>query len=191
MGSDTRETKNVVRIIGGKWRGRRLQFPSGTNLRPTHDRIRETLFNWLMHDLTDACCLDLFAGSGALGLEALSRGAARVTFVDSNPAACVSIQHHLKAWESNDAVVIDRDYRDIAFSLLEPAYDIVFLDPPFKQNALAPAIDWLLECDCLKQKSKIYIEVEKGLVLSNIPSQWNLYRHKSTSTLDYYLFDCT
>src|SRR3989338_4511193 len=86
--------RNQLRIIGGKWRGRKLIFPDVPTLKPTPDRVRETVFNWLMHDIQDAYCLDLFAGSGALGFEALSRGATRVVMVDESPLAIAAIKEN-------------------------------------------------------------------------------------------------
>jgi 16S rRNA (guanine966-N2)-methyltransferase len=121
-----------VRIIGGVWRSRMIPFPDLTGLRPTPDRVRETLFNWLGQDLTGKCCLDLFAGSGALGFEALSRGAASVTMVERSPRACRALQDNaalLGAWDLN--VVCGDALEFLAGLPASTRYDVVFLDPPF------------------------------------------------------------
>src|SRR5579872_441133 len=95
---------NTVRIIGGDWRSRRIQFPATTDLRPTPDRVRETVFNWLQYDIEGAVCLDAFAGSGALGFEALSRGAQSVTFIDPQPIVISAIQHNADLFKAQDRV---------------------------------------------------------------------------------------
>jgi 16S rRNA (guanine966-N2)-methyltransferase len=177
--------QNSLRIIGGKWRGRKITFPSVDGLRPTHDRIRETLFNWLMHDVVDANCLDLFAGSGALGLEALSRGAQQVTFIDTNVQVCQSLRDILSELSAN-AIVLHDSFE----SLSTPSpFDLVFLDPPFGSGLLSPAIAWLEAKNILTDSARVYIEVEKGGLPQGMPSNWECSRSKSTSTLDYYLFD--
>ena len=127
-------SNNGIRIIGGEWRGRRLPVPNVTGLRPTLDRFRETLFNWLMFDVEGARCLDLFAGSGALGLEALSRGAAYVDFVDNSKAAITGINQHLASLNCTAA----RTHQQPAEAWLKAQsasdklapYDLIFLDPP-------------------------------------------------------------
>ena len=101
-------TRNSVRIIGGAWRGRRIGFPDLEGLRPTPDRVRETLFNWVQFEVAGSRCLDLFAGSGALGLEALSRGAAEIVFIEKSPPAAQSIREHLRTFGGN-GVLIETD----------------------------------------------------------------------------------
>jgi 16S rRNA (guanine966-N2)-methyltransferase len=182
-------TSNSVRIIGGKWRGRKIAFPSIEGLRPTHDRIRETVFNWLMQDIVDANCLDLFAGSGALGFEALSRGATSVTFVDSNLKVCQSLKNNVGLFKTSAAIILQKEYQSIDRSSLQPPYDIVFLDPPFGKDILGGAITWLEQNALLSKQTKIYIEVEKNGLTVDFPDNWSCSRYKSTSTLDYYLFD--
>ena len=128
--------RNSVRIIGGGWRGRRITFPDVPGLRPTPDRVRETLFNWLQHDIAGARCLDLFAGSGALGLEALSRGAKELVFVEQSVAASRALQEQLARLgaERRSQVVEMGAARYLRGAA--PAFDIVFLDPPFGRDAL-------------------------------------------------------
>jgi 16S rRNA (guanine966-N2)-methyltransferase len=136
---------NQVRIIGGKWKRRKLTFPNRAELRPTPDRVRETLFNWLMHDVAEARCLDLFAGSGALGFEALSRGAQHTTFVERDPLIVRSLsanQARLGATASSTLV------RGAALPWLrrqQQTWDLVFLDPPYRSNQLVGALHILLQ----------------------------------------------
>ena len=134
--------KGKIRIIGGEYRGRRIQVPDRPDLRPTPDRVRETLFNWLGQSLDGLSCLDLFAGSGALGFEAASRGAKRVVMVEQDRAVFQSLQKTRDTIGANAVEVI----LDDAFAYLRkaPAFDVVFLDPPFRQNAL-PTVFRLLK----------------------------------------------
>lgn len=178
---------NSLRIIGGKWRGRKIAFPDIDGLRPTHDRIRETLFNWLMHETAGANCLDVFAGSGALGLEALSRGASNVTFIDNQRAICDALRHTISELET-EAQVLQGAYDQLALADLNGPFDIVFLDPPFRQSLLSAAIAWLDNNALLSKNALIYIEAEKGGLPAQLPQDWECFRSKSTSTLDYYLF---
>jgi len=128
--------RNSVRIIGGAWRGRRVSFPDSPGLRPTPDRIRETLFNWLQHSVANARCLDLFAGSGALGLEALSRGAAELVFVEQAVAVARMLREQLARLEASTRGQVAE--MGVARFLRTPAapFDLVFLDPPFGENHL-------------------------------------------------------
>ena len=128
----------TLRIIGGTWRGRKWRFPEGADIRPTPDRVRETLFNWLGGRTQGARCLDLFAGSGALGLEALSRGAAHVSFVDSAEPAVRELRLRLAEWQAIGAQVERSDALAFLAGRSQPC-DIVFLDPPFAAGLLAQA----------------------------------------------------
>ncbi len=149
---------NTLRIIGGQWRGRKLQFIDAPNLRPTPERIRETLFNWLQGQVHGASCLDLFAGSGALGIEALSRGASEVVFIDSVKQVTRQLEANLSLLQS-DACVLHNN----AQSYLENSnqtFDIIFLDPPFRQNMLPGSLKSILEKNLLKKNGLIYLEYE-------------------------------
>ena len=159
--SRARQPANQIRIIGGKWRGRKLSFPDAEGLRPTADRVRETLFNWLAGRITGSRCLDMFAGSGALGFEALSRGASHCCFVDQNAAVLKQIQTNcvlLDATANSELLLADAS-KPID---LEGRFDIVFLDPPFKGSELEACIDWLLTSSLLKPDALIYIETAKS-----------------------------
>lgn len=177
-----------VRIIGGQWRGRKLKFPALPGLRPTTDPIRETLFNWLAPYLDGAHCLDLFAGSGALGIEALSRGAAHVVFIDQNPKIVTYLKEQLNLLNTAQAEV----YRvkipsELFLNPPRTKFDIIFLDAPFHQNFIAPCCQWL-ECqNWIAEQALIYIEAEATLSPLPLPEQWEIIRSKSSGQVGYYL----
>jgi len=179
--------RNSVRIIGGAWRGRRVHFPDMPTLRPTPDRIRETLFNWLQHSLTGTRCLDLFAGSGALGLEALSRGAAEVVFVEQFPPAARALQQQLVrlGGEAKGRVM----EMGAARFLRTPAkpFDVVFLDPPFGKNALAEYVPMLDSGRWLTDLGLVYLENERNAGLPALPAHWELLKSKSAGEVGYHL----
>lgn len=166
--------QNSVRLVAGRWRGRRIRFPDGEGLRPTPARLRETLFNWLMHDVRDARVLDLFAGSGALAFEALSRGARSALLVDASPAVCAQLTRELAQLAGADA----RVQRGDALALLRqpPAatFDLVFLDPPFHQELPAQAIPLLEQSGLLADQAWIYVEAEQDPAA--VPANWRLHR---------------
>jgi 16S rRNA (guanine966-N2)-methyltransferase len=176
----------VLRIIGGTWRGRKLRFPPSAAIRPTPDRVRETLFNWLGSTTQGSRCLDLFAGSGALGLEALSRGAAHVTFVEQDAAACRELSERLAQWGAGDARVERTD----ALRYLEgPAqqFDIVFLDPPFASPLLSRAAA-LLTDRWLCAGALIYVECAAREALPPLPASWRPLKAKQAGEVGYHLF---
>jgi 16S rRNA (guanine966-N2)-methyltransferase len=179
--------RNSVRIIGGGWRGRRVSFPDIPGLRPTPDRVRETLFNWLQHAVAGARCLDLFAGSGALGLEALSRGAKEVVFVEQVVAASRTLQEQLmrlggQAKGQVAAMGAARYLRSPA-----QAFDIVFLDPPFERGALAEYVPMLDKGEWLKPGALVYLENEKTHGVPALPAHWELLKSKSAGEVGYHL----
>jgi len=168
--------------VGGQWRSRKVEFPSIEGLRPTHDRIRETLFNWLQADIAGARCLDLFAGSGALGLEALSRGASVVTFVDNNREACDAIKGNVKKLETENGAVFCGDFKNVPLS---KPYDIVFLDPPFRSELLQEALYFLREKKLLKEHALVYVESDEDLEKLVLSNNEKLIQKKATKTLRY------
>jgi 16S rRNA (guanine966-N2)-methyltransferase len=179
--------RNSVRIIGGSWRGRRVAFPDLPGLRPTPDRVRETLFNWLQHSLTEARCLDLFAGSGALGLEALSRGAGEVVFVEQAPAAARNLQAQLQRL---DALAKARILEAEATHYLKSAarvFDIVFMDPPFGEGALPQYVALLDANGWVSNGSLVYLENERGAGVPSLPPHWELLKSKSAGEVRYHL----
>ncbi len=168
---------NTIRIIGGRFRGRRLRFPPAAGLRPTTDRLRETLFNWLQAPIGGARCLDLFAGSGALGLEALSRGAGFVTFVEAAPAVARRLQENLRLLGVEEAAEVRRaDARRLLRRPPSRPYDLVFLDPPFALDLL-PALCRELEAGgWLAPGAWIYLEQERRRPWFELPAGWRLHR---------------
>jgi len=179
---------NTLRIIGGEWRGRKLRFADGEGLRPTTDRVRETLFNWLAPLIHGARCLDLFAGSGALGLEALSRGAGEMVFVDNNPAAIAALKENLALLKVDNAAVIRGDA--LAYLRGEArTFDVVFLDPPFRRDLLQPAIKLLGEQPWLAEGARVYLELESEEPLPELPSGWEVLRSKQAGQVAYHLIE--
>ena len=151
---------NTLRIIGGDWRSRKLSFPDAQGLRPTPDRIRETLFNWLQGKTYGTQCLDLFAGSGALGLEALSRGAADVTFVEKNPAVAAQLKSNLELLKSNAKVIQDDALSFISKCKPAHSFDLIFLDPPYRKGLLEASLDAIQKQSLLKTNGLLYLEHE-------------------------------
>lgn len=184
----SRALNNRLRIIGGRWRGRKLAFPDGEGLRPTSDRIRETLFNWLQDDIADARCLDLFAGSGALGLEALSRGAANVLMCDSNPQVIRQLQANLDTLQAEGAELLQAPALDMlqAGPTGQP-FDVVFLDPPFAQQLLGRCIHMLEAHGWLAPMAKIYLESASEQEFPELPENWQLLREKTAGQVSYRL----
>ncbi len=178
---------NQVRIIAGKWRGRKINFPDLLKLRPTPDRVRETLFNWLTPIIVDACCLDLFAGSGALGFEALSRGAKSVLMVDNDPDVIDALKKSRTKLQAEEASIFQAHIPQQALKDTGP-YEIVFLDPPFHKDLLTPCCQWLEESHYLAQHAYIYIECEASLKQVAVPENWTLSRQKVAGQVAYYLY---
>jgi len=174
-----------LRIIGGRWRGRRFPCPSGDLTRPTGDRIRETLFNWLAPFIEGAHCLDLFAGTGALGLEALSRGAAGVTFVEQDGRTARQLEATLRELDCQDAEVIKGDA--LHFLAGTPTgFDIVFLDPPF--GVIDPGnMCTLLDNHWLARGAHVYIEMRRRDEALQIPSNWTIVRDKTAGQVRFML----
>lgn len=194
-------TKNkypsTIKIIGGKWRGRKLQVPTIPGLRPTPNRVRETLFNWLVPIIQNAACLDLFAGSGALSFEALSRGAATVTLIDSQPAIIKLLRAELTSFDVSIGVELGKNSTQEAkiycghapefISQLNELYDIVFIDPPFHENLILPTCHALELQQCLSPVAYIYIEAEKAITAEVLPTNWQLIKYKKTGLVHYHL----
>ena len=176
---------NQVRIIAGRWRGRRVTLPSAEGLRPTGDRIRETLFNWLQADIQGARCLDLFAGSGVLGLEAASRGATEVVLVEQNEQVCRQLRKSIDALGPADVTLVER--AALAYLAGPPLpFDIVFLDPPFAENHLRTVSHALHDGGWLTPHAKIYIEQTVGE--RNDLSRWSLLKEKVQGNVRFALY---
>lgn len=181
--------EQVIRIIGGKYRGKKISFPNIANLRPTPNRVRETLFNWLMNDIRNARCLDAFAGSGALGIEALSRGAKSVTLIEKNPIifqnlkkVCASLSNEVINLINDDA---NKYLTDIAPKIPEQ-FDIVFLDPPFKDSCPYACIDYLYNSDLLVNNGLLYLEFGQKITLD--VNKWDLLKLKKSGQVIYTLY---
>jgi 16S rRNA (guanine966-N2)-methyltransferase len=186
----TGRDRNRVRIIGGEWRGRKLSFPALPDLRPTPDRVRETLFNWLRDILPGARCLDLFAGSGALALEALSRGAEEVVMVDRHPAVVAQLKEHILHLNAQGARVVQAEALAFLRTPSRP-FDVVFLDPPFQSALLGPCIERLAADAWLAPLAWIYIEAGRRTALPPLPADWSIQRHKVAGQVGYYLLKRT
>lgn len=177
-----------LRIIGGEWRSRRFAFPDGPGLRPTPDRVRETLFNWLAPYVEGAHVLDPFAGSGALLLEALSRGAASGLACDLNPASVAALRGHLATLQCSNGEI---QLGDALQLLARPAprhFDIVLLDPPFHKDLLQDACALLETQGWLADNAWVYTESEIAPSTLGLPGNWRLHREKHTGQVHYALW---
>ncbi len=181
-----KNSKGQIRIIAGEWRGRKIEVLTEAGLRPTGDRIRETLFNWLQNEINSLTGLDLFAGTGALGFEALSRGAKHIDFVEIHPAMCKQLQHNIALLKANAEV-----YSHTALEFLadkpEKTYDLVFIDPPFNANLWQSSFAALEAADCLKNGAWIYVESPKGIEVI-CPEDWQIYRSKIQGAVQFTLY---
>jgi 16S rRNA (guanine966-N2)-methyltransferase len=178
----------VLRIIGGAWRGRRLRFPDAAGIRPTPDRVRETLFNWLGGRVIGARCLDLFAGSGALGLEVLSRGAAYVQFVEQDRVSARELARLLGDWGAENASVRRADALGVLAGPPEP-FDLVFLDPPFESDLGIRAAERLEGGGWLAERALIYVECAARAGLPSVPERWALLKSKRAGEVGYHLYE--
>ncbi|MGH8352545.1 MAG: 16S rRNA (guanine(966)-N(2))-methyltransferase RsmD [Pseudomonas sp.] len=177
-----------LRIIGGAWRSRRFAFPESPGLRPTPDRVRETLFNWLAPYVEGARVLDPFAGSGALYLEALSRGAGMALALDLNAAAIASLHQHLSTLDCSHGQLLQADALRYLENQPATAFDLVFLDPPFHQHLLAPACALLEARGWLAGNAWIYTESEAPPSALGLPANWRLHREKQAGQVYYALW---
>ena len=181
---------NTIRIIAGQWRGRRLPVLDSQGLRPSTDRVRETLFNWLMHEVPGARCLDLFAGTGALGLECLSRGAEFVQFVELNKAVAQQLSENLVqlAVSADSACCTLADGLRFVSTKPSDAFDLVFLDPPFADSLLASAISCLSGNGWLAPGALVYIEQSSKHSIESLPPEWTLYREGRAGQSHYSVY---
>ncbi|KTD14643.1 methyltransferase [Legionella gratiana] len=178
--------KQSVRIIGGLYRGKKLHVPNEEGLRPTPDRVRETLFNWLMHDIREARCLDAFAGSGALGLEAFSRGAARVVFLEQSPKVCANLQKIINAFNNSKLKLLKTD----ALCYLKQSqeeFDLIFLDPPFAKNYLPQCLAEITQSQIIKVGGLVYLESAGTIHLDE--HHWRQVKIKKAGQVTYGLFE--
>ncbi len=177
--------KQTICIIGGQFRGKKLHFPAIDGLRPTPSRVRETLFNWLMHDIRDAHCLDAFSGSGALGIEAYSRGAANVLLLEQNPIAYANLLKQVSLFKSSKLNVRNVDATKFLQQTNEQ-FDIVFLDPPFASDHLALCIALLAKANLLKAGGLLYLE--SAHVIDMDESIWQQLKSNRAGQIVYSLY---
>lgn len=177
-----------MRIIAGQWRGRKLSFPDARGLRPTSDRIRETLFNWLQPVLPGARCLDLFAGSGALGFEAASRGAAQVVMVESARDVVGALQENAKLLSASSVQICQQDAASYLAAGSGP-FDVVFLDPPFSSpGLLVQSITGLSTPGWLAAGAWVYIETPSNVAEPALPVNWMPEKQKKAGQVAYRLY---
>ena len=176
-----------LRIVAGKWRSRLLQIIDEPELRPTAERIRETLFNWLAPVTDGSRCLDLFAGTGALGIEALSRGAAFVVFIEKSAAVADAIKKNLSELDARNTEVCHRDAMDYLRNADGEPFDIVFLDPPFDTDLLSDACSLLTKRAWLTANAIIYLEQRKDSEKPALPDGWTVTHEKVAGKVSYSL----
>ena len=178
-----------LRIVAGKWRSRLLPVANVAGLRPTSERVRETLFNWLAPNIAGARCLDLFAGSGALGLEALSRGATHVHFVENSQQAVTVIRANIDVLQASGATVSQIDALRYLQAKDGNCFDLVFLDPPFADENLEELCRLLQQSGRLADRAKVYLEQDKGQNVPALPDGWTVLRDKTAGNVRYSLVE--
>ena len=176
--------RGKVRIISGIWRSRIIRFDESANIRPTTDAARETLFSWLQSETEGACCLDLFAGSGALGFEALSRGAKTVVFVDSDHRSIQGLLKTAEALDAKNVTIIHKTAKEY-LSNTDAIFDTVFIDPPFYKNVIPGILEQLRNSGCINLQTQIYVEMERSE--SGLGSDWKVLKEKRTKAKYYFL----
>lgn len=179
-----------LRIIGGSLRSRKIIFKEVQGLRPTPNRIRETVFNWLAPEIRGASCFDMFAGSGALGFEALSRGASYCLMTDSSKEVIACLKENQQHLSLTNLDIIEATF-PYPSGLISKKFDIVFLDPPFHYNYIESASAWLTQSGCLKETTLIYVEAERELEVLSVPPSWIHLKDKSAGQVRYCLFRVT
>jgi len=176
-----------IRLIGGQWRGRKLPVPDSPGLRPTTDRVRETLFNWLAPMIRGAHCLDCYAGSGALGLEALSRYAASTTLLEFERPVAQQLEKNLALLNTSDAKVVNANTLNWLAKKGTP-FDVVFVDPPFRKGILQETLTLLEQQGWLADEAWIYVEAEAEHGAIPVPASWRLHREKVAGQVAYRLY---
>jgi 16S rRNA (guanine966-N2)-methyltransferase len=176
-----------LRIVAGNWRSRLLDIADVEGLRPTSERVRETLFNWLSPAIHGATCLDLYAGTGALGLEALSRGAASVVFVERSPVAARQLRRNIEVLGARGATVLQQDALAWLGGEVGQRFDIVFLDPPFAAGLLGETCRLLQERGCLGEGAFVYLEQAAKAEPPELPAGWQLVKDRQAGQVRYML----
>jgi 16S rRNA (guanine966-N2)-methyltransferase len=176
-----------LRIVAGNWRGRRLPVVDADGLRPTAERVRETLFNWLMHTIAGKRCLDLFAGTGALGLEALSRGARSCIFVERDRRAARALRENVRTLDAAGAEVIEADAQRVIDTLEPGRVDLVFLDPPFADADLTRLCRRLVESGILAPDARVYLEMPRDAADIELPDGWRRIKTGNAGNVSFAL----
>ncbi|RLA00471.1 MAG: 16S rRNA (guanine(966)-N(2))-methyltransferase RsmD [Gammaproteobacteria bacterium] len=177
----------AVRIIAGRWRGRKLTVPNVSGLRPTPDRVRETVFNWLQPLIGDTHCLDLFSGSGVLGFEAASRGAKQVDMVELDTKVAMQLQDNCQLLNAENCHIIQNTAQRFLMNN-SMKYDVVFIDPPYQADLWAEIAQLLVDSGCLVGNAHIYLEYPSKIDLPVLPKHWNLKKDKKAGDVRYCLF---
>lgn len=181
---------NQLRIIGGEWRSRLISFPDIPGLRPTPNRVRETLFNWLQYDIPGSRCLDLYAGSGALGFEAASRGAKEVVQVEQDTNVCKALRENAAKLKASQISSIHADVLHFLTATKPEPFEIVFLDPPFGLNLVSQTCRLLENHNWLSDHALIYIEMESDKKQrDDFPVSWVCKKSKQAGEVSYQLFE--
>lgn len=188
MGLNRVASSNSLRIIGGIWRSRRIQFIDSPKIRPTPDRVRETVFNWLATDINDADCLDLFAGSGALGFEAKSRGADHVVLVEKDSRISAMLNQQKELLDAQNLEISNQNALDYLRST-EQQFDVIFLDPPFASDLLEKSLPVILERKILSVKGLLYVETASQLELPQSLKALHCIREKVTGEVRHALYE--
>ena len=189
---NSKEKRGQIRIIGGQWRGRKLSVLNAEGLRPTTDRNKETLFNWLMPYITHATCLDAFAGAGSLGIEALSRYADSCDFIELDSLAANELKKNLTTLISANKPVAQVHHGDALMllpKLSNKPFDIIFVDPPFNKALVQRTLNTIADNNIIAPNGLIYVEHEAGLASLSLPDNWQIIKQKRTSALNYYLIE--
>ena len=181
-----RNRRNTVRIIGGAWRSRLIEFPDAADLRPTPDRVRETLFNWLGQDLSGRSCLDLFAGSGALGFEALSRGAREVTMVEKSPVVARALRENAALLGAHDLTVEQADALEFARAAQTRfdagRFDVIFVDPPYRLGLHEETLERV--AGLLASDGRVYVESDSAI---EAPPGWSILKRGRAGAVHFQL----
>ncbi len=183
-----KNTLSKIKIIGGKWKGTNLTFYDEPELRPTGNRVRETLFNWLQPNIQGSICLDLFAGSGCLGLEALSRGASKCVMVEKNKRVINHLTKNIEKLSSSTELIHDDALNYLSSKELSKTFDIVFLDPPFDSTIYEPTMRTLELNHWLSHDARIYVEARSDSSMLQIPNNWSLFREQVAGNVRYMLY---
>ncbi len=177
-----------LRIIGGNWRGRKLSFPDADGLRPTGDRVRETVFNWLQPVMGGSRCLDCFAGSGALGFEAASRGAGSVVMIEADRQAYQFLSNNAELLQADSCELVHGRVEHYLRSAQTP-FDVVFLDPPYQANVWSDIANLLTDRGLLSEGARIYLEYPRREPQPVLPQSWHCLKEKQAGDVKYALFD--